>query len=81
MTIYIIIVQCNIARRLLAGSIMESRGSILHILHRFGSVEQMEIRTAIRQYFQKRTAFDEEKRQRIKLAQDRLNGRPRRVLD
>lgn len=41
----------------------------------------MEIRTAIRQYFQKRTAFDEEKRQRIKLAQDRLNGRPRRVLD
>jgi IS30 family transposase len=60
---------------------MESRGSILHILHSLGSVEQMKIRTAIRQYFQKRTAFDEEKPQHIKLAQDRLNGRPRRVLD
>jgi IS30 family transposase len=60
---------------------MESRESILHILHRLGSVEQMKIRKAIRQYFQKRTAFDEEKPQRIKLAQDRLNGRPRRVLN
>ena len=35
----------------------------------------------IRQYFPKGTAFDEVTPQIIKLAQDRLNGRPRRVLD
>jgi IS30 family transposase len=35
----------------------------------------------IRQYFPKGTAFDEVTPQSIKLAQDRLNGRPRRVLD
>jgi len=33
------------------------------------------------QYFPKGTAFDEVTPQSIKLAQDRLNGRPRRVLD
>ena len=35
----------------------------------------------IRQYFPKGTAFDEVTPRSIKLAQDRLNGRPRRVLD
>ena len=35
----------------------------------------------IRQYFPKGTAFDEITPQRIKLVQDRLNGRPRRVLN
>ena len=35
----------------------------------------------VRQYFPKGTTFDEVSSQSIKLAQDRLNGRPRRVLD
>jgi IS30 family transposase len=35
----------------------------------------------IRQYFPKGTAFDEITPQRIKLVQDRFNGRPRRVLN
>ena len=35
----------------------------------------------IRQYFPKGTAFDEVTPQSIELAQDHLNGRPRRVLD
>ena len=35
----------------------------------------------IRQYFPKGTAFDEITPKRIKLVQDRLNGRPRRVLN
>lgn len=35
----------------------------------------------IRQYFPKGTAFDEITPQRIKFVQDRLNGRPRRVLN
>lgn len=35
----------------------------------------------IRQYFPKGTAFDEVTPQRIRMVQDRLNGRPRRVLN